>query len=196
MRSRQGSLEMSAMSGVSAMNASGGDQTGTIRSMRSETDTAESLVVVLSSANIKLEPLADLCSVVWHCMSCRVSFIICLSCLRLLFHFILFYFILSCFIHLYPFAVLQDHFHQLHLVWRGANWGHSAGGSSTQASDASGPQEIFDHWRPRFLPGSWSQTPVTCSRVRTDNPKHQLDRCKYYTLSEIINNIYIHFCWH
>lgn len=33
------------MSGVSAMNASGGDQTGTIRSMRSETDTAESLVV-------------------------------------------------------------------------------------------------------------------------------------------------------
>jgi hypothetical protein len=55
---------MSAMSGVSAMNASGGDQTGTIRSMRSETDTAESLVVVLSSANIKLEPLADLCSVV------------------------------------------------------------------------------------------------------------------------------------
>ena len=52
------------MSGVSAMNASGGDQTGTIRSMRSETDTAESLVVVLSLANIKLlEPLADLCSV-------------------------------------------------------------------------------------------------------------------------------------
>jgi hypothetical protein len=86
------------------------------------------LVVVLSSANIKLEPLADLCSVVWHCMSCRVSFIICLSCLRLLFHFISFYFILSCFIHLYPFAVLQDHFLQLHLVWRGANWGHSAGG--------------------------------------------------------------------
>ena len=45
---------------------------------------------------------------------------------------------------------------------------------------------------PGSSPGSWSQTPVTCSRVRTDNPKHQLDTCKYYTLSEIINNIYIY----
>ena len=42
---------MSAMSVVSAMSASGGDRTGTIRSKRSETDTAESLVVVLSSVS-------------------------------------------------------------------------------------------------------------------------------------------------
>ena len=76
---------------------------------------------------------------------CRV----CVCCF-ILFHFISFYFILSIFI---PSQFCKTTFFSF--TWSGGVQieATAQGGSSTQASDASGSQEIFDHWRPRFLPG-------------------------------------------